>query len=394
MTGKARLLAALRGDEPDLVPFSPNLYYWFYHHQRNGTLPRELSFAEHPLDALRRLGADILVRWDTKWATREVYTAGEYSEEYTGESAWNVPVITAFNRYPPGKTERRERFVTPHGTLTHAWTFSREAGTDFERDFWWKDWRDYEAVRFMLESKDYVFDAAEFRSWVDRVGEDGLVMAHITQSPLKLFHWLAGAENTTFFLADHPEQMAELARIHEAKALALLEGIVRDSAIDLFIALDNLDSTFYPPRLYRLYCGDFFAKAAEIIHSCGKTLLVHACGRNKALLPLAGASGIDCLEGITPPPTGDVELWQARAMAGYANFTVNGGMDVVRQETHGADAEARIHEYTRRLFEAMKQKTHFIFASSCATSLKTSWRNLVFFRDAARKYSWLNAGQG
>ena len=386
MTGKERILAAFRGEAPDMVPFSPNLYYWFYHHQRNGTLPPELSGAQHPLDALRFLGADVLARWDTQWATREIYTSGEYSQEYAGESGWDQPIVTSFNRYPPGKSERRQRFVTPYGTLSHTWSFTREAGTDFESEFWWKDWSDYEAIRFMLESKDYVFDAGEFHHWVERVGDAGLVMAHITQSPLKTFHWLAGAENATFFIADHPREMAELARIHEARALALLERIVDDPRVEVFVALDDVDSAFYPPRFYQLFCHEFFAKAAGIIHARGKVFVVHACGRNKALLPLAGASRIDCLEGITPPPTGDVQLSQARAMAGYGNFTVNGGMDVMRQETGGEEAEARVHDYTRRLFESMGDKKHFIFASSCCTSLLTPWRNLLFFRDAACEY--------
>ncbi len=386
MTGKARLLAAFRGEEPDMVPFSPNLYYWFYYHQRNGTLPAQLVGARHPLDALRCLGADILARWDTQWATREIYTAGEYSSEYAGVSPWRIPINTAFNRYPPGKSERREQFVTPRGTLTHTWTFSPEAGADFETEFWWKDWSDYDAVRYMVEAREYVFDGAEFQAWAECVGEDGLVMAHITHSPLKLFHWLAGAERTTYFVADHPEEMSKLAGIHEAKALALLERIVADRRIELFIALDNLDSSFYPPGLYRSYCGDFFAKAAQIVHSFAKILLVHACGRNKALLALAGASRIDCLEGITPPPTGDVDLGCARALSGYEGFTVNGGMDVIHQEAGGEDACERIHDYTRRLFEKMGGKRHFVFASSCATSARTPWRNLEYFRDAARQY--------
>jgi hypothetical protein len=386
MTGKERLLAAFRGEQPDMVPFSPNIYYWFYHHQRNGTLPAELSGARHPLEALRYLGADVLARWDTELATREIYTAGEYSDEYTGETGWDDPVITSFNRYPPGRSQHRERFVTPYGTLSRTWTFTHEAGADFEAEFWWKDWRDYQAVRFMLEAKDYVFDADVFRHWAQQVGDQGIVVAHITQSPLKTFHWLAGAENATFFLTDYPEEMAELARIHEAKALALLERIVDDPQIQVFIALDNLDSAFYPPRLYKLYCHDFFAKAAAIIHARGKILMVHACGRNKVLLPLVGATRVDCLEGVTPAPTGDVQLGQARSMAGYENFTVNGGMDVIQQETAGHDAESRVHEYTRGLFEAMGDKRHFVFASSCSTSLMTPWQNLLYFRDAARKY--------
>ncbi len=388
MTGRQRLLAAFHGATPDTVPFAPNLYHWFYFHRRNGTLPSELRSAQHPFDALRLLGAEILARWDTQWATREVYTAGEYSEESCGESPYREPVVTAFNVYPPGKNEIRRRFVTPHGVLSQTWRFSPEAGADFITEHWWTDWSQYAAVRFLLESRDYVFDQETFRRWFQRVGDDGLMMVHLTQSPLKTFHWLAGPERTSFFIADHPEAMQELARIHESKVLALLERVVDLPEAEVFLSLDNLDSVFYSPRLYRQYCHPFFAAAAERIHRRGKIFVVHACGRNRVLLPLVGRSGVDCLEGLTPPPAGDVDLSQARALSGHPNFTVNGGMDVSRLEL-SQNAQAQIHEYTRRLFESMGDKRHFIFASSCSTSPRTPWQNLAWFRDAARAYGKL-----
>ncbi len=388
MTGRERLLAAFRGEMPDRVPFSPNLYHWFYFHLAKGTLPEELAHARHPFEALRFLGADILARWDTQPATREVYSGGCYSVEYAGASEFDVPVITAFNKYPPRKNEIRQRFVTPYGVLIRTWTLTEETGADFVSAHWWKDWTEYNAVRFMLESKHYVFDAAEFHRWVERVGEDGIVMVHLTQSPLKTFHWLAGPENASLFLADHPAEMKCLARLHEQKALALLESIVDLAGAEVFISLDNLDSLFYSPSLYREYCHPFFAQAAEIIHGRSKIFLVHACGRNRALLPLAGLSGIDCLEGLTPPPLGDVELAQARQLAGNENFTVNGGMDAARLQI-GPGAETRLHDYTRQLFERMGDKRHFILACSCATPVTAPWQNLVYFRDAAREYGQL-----
>lgn len=72
-------------------------------------------------------------------------------------------------------------------------------------------------------------------------------------------------------------------------------------------------------------------------------------------------------------------------MTGYKNFTVNGGMDPRHQELT-EDAEARLHDYTRHLFESMGDKRHFIFASSCNTSPLTPWENLIYFRDAAREH--------
>ncbi|MCW5978188.1 MAG: hypothetical protein KIT09_08925 [Bryobacteraceae bacterium] len=385
MTGKQRLLAAFHGELPDMVPFAPNICYWFYNRLARGTLPEEIAGAEHPFDVLRVLGADILARWDTQYATREVYRSGEFHDEFAGESRFDRTMTTAFNIYPPRRNVRRRRFATPYGTLTHSWRLTEESGADFEEEFWWKNWGQYDAVRFLLEARDYAFDRAEFERWADRAGDDGIVMASVTQSPLKTFHWLAGAENASLFIADYPEEMKALARIHEKKALALLETMVDTPSVDVFVSLDNLDSAFYSPSLYRDFCDSFYARAAEIIHSRGKIFVVHACGYNRLLLPLVGRSRVDCLEGITPPPMGNVELGEARRLAGYDNFTVNGGMDASRMET-GEGAEAALHAYTRALFESMGDKRRFIYASSCATSAATPWDNLKYCREAAWRY--------
>jgi hypothetical protein len=385
MTGRERILAAFRGESGDFVPFAPNIYQWFYYHLANRQLPAQIAHAQHPFEVLRHLGAEILARWDTQLATREIYTAGEFLEVYSGETGEDTRLVTSFNRYPPRKNRCERKFVSPYGTLTQTWAYTKEAGADFELKYWWKSWDEYPAVRFMLESLEYTFEAAEFRRWVDRVGADGVVMLHLTESPLKRFHWLAGPENASLFILDHPEEMQTLGRIHEKKALALLESVVDNPDTEVFVALDDLDSVFYPPYFYEEYCHGFFSQAAEIIHRRGKFLVVHACGHNRVLLPLVGKSGVDCLEGITPPPLGDVELPEARKLAGTENFTVNGGMDAPHQEIT-TDAEAQLHEYTRQLFESMRDKRHFIFASSCNTSHLAPWNNLIYFRDAAREY--------
>ena len=388
MNGKERILAAFKGKSVDYVPFAPNIYQWFYYHQVHNKLPAAVADAEHPFDVLRYLGADILARWDTQWATKTIYNDGKYSEEYSGDIEWDKQIVTAFNIYPPNTNKRVRKFETPYGTLSQTWSFFAEAGADMEEEYWWTDWEQYKAIRFMIEARDYVFDAGEFHTWVERAGDDGIVMLNLTESPLKMLHWLAGPQNATLFIIDHPEEMKALAKIHEEKILSMLEKEVDNADADVFVATDNLDSMFYPPYFYKDYCQDFFGKAAEIIHSRDKHLVVHACGRAKVLLPLVGETKVDCLEGVTPPPMGDVELGQVRQMTGYEQFTVNGGMDAMHQEII-ENAEERLHDYTRTLFEAMGNKRHFIYASSCNTSPLTPWENLIHFRNAAREYGKL-----
>jgi uroporphyrinogen-III decarboxylase len=130
----------------------------------------------------------------------------------------------------------------------------------------------------------------------------------------------------------------------------------------------------------RILCHQFFSTAAEIVHRHGKHLMVHACGRSKAILPLVGEARIDALEGVTPPPMGDV-----RQMTGYDGFMLHGGMDGPHQQLT-ENAESLLHAYVRDLFASLPDRRHFIFASSFNTSPRSPWRNLLAFRDAAREY--------
>ena len=199
---------------------------------------------------------------------------------------------------------------------------------------------------------------------------------------MKTFHWLAGAERASFFIADHPKEMRELAEIHQTQALNLLDSMGDHPRAEIFMSLENLDSDFYSPCLYREYCDEFFRRAAEQIHSRDKIFAVHACGRNRVLLPLVASAGVDCLEGLTPPPLGNVPLPEARNLARRKDFVVDGGILGELLEQPG-DARQAITAYTRALFEAMGDRRRFLFASSCSTPANARWENLRAFRDAA-----------
>eukprot|EP01009_Symbiontida_sp_KSa7_P003879 NODE_1948_length_526_cov_518.343816_g1585_i0.p1 GENE.NODE_1948_length_526_cov_518.343816_g1585_i0~~NODE_1948_length_526_cov_518.343816_g1585_i0.p1 ORF type:complete len:162 (+),score=19.35 NODE_1948_length_526_cov_518.343816_g1585_i0:30-515(+) len=149
---------------------------------------------------------------------------------------------------------------------------------------------------------------------------------------------------------------------------------------------DNVDSPFYSPKFFKKYCTEAFTRAAAICHSRNKLFVVHACGKNKTLLKLVGDCKVDCLEGLTPSPIGDVDFKDARRLAEYTGFTINGGMSAMQTEIVEDKAEATLHEYVRGLFSSLPYPSHFIFASSCNTGPRTKWSNLLYFRAAARLY--------
>ena len=388
MNGRERILAALAGETPDRVPFAPNIWQWYHANDYTGTLPEAVRGLGSPVAVLRHLRADIFSKFDSP-RPQPVYGDGRYDFEFagglpTGKAPWSSFGDDTF----AGGIIRRESIQTPFGTLARAWEYRAETGAPFETAHWWKDFdTEYAAVRHWLKHTDWRLDREALRAGLANVGEEGTIIFELLPSPLKQFHWLAGQVNASYFIMDHPREMDELAQIWAEKSLAYLDTVVDLPGISVYEVADNLDSLFYPPRWFKHFCVPVLSVMAEMIHARGKYLFVHACGKLKALAPLYLEAGLDCVEGQAPPPIGDWPLHEARALS--EKLIVCGGMAAPEQELTGPDAGARIDAYVRDLFASMGDKERFIFASSCNTSPRTPYANLVAFRDAARNYGRL-----
>lgn len=385
MNGKERILTILAGERADRVPYVPNIWQWFYVNQFNDTLPDPIQAAHNPVDVLRAMGADIFSKFDGDVRVARYHTC-QHEVEYAGQKVTKKPLWSSFTTFDEG-TLRRERIETPYGVLTQTWEFSLDSGAPFEAEHWWKTFDQYPAIRYWLEDTDWQYDARALQAGLSRVSDDGIVLFQLLPTPLKQLHWLAGQEQATYFLLDHPQEMRELARIHEQKSLELLEQVVDLEDVWVFEVPDNVDSAFYPPYWFEEFCLPVLKTMAGMIHARGKYLFLHACGRLKALGPLFLQAGVDCVEGQAPPPLGDWHLHEARALSD--RLIVCGGMAAPQQELGGPDATGRLDTYVRDLFASMGDKRRFLFGSSCNTSPLTPYQNLLAFRDAAWKYGKL-----
>jgi hypothetical protein len=386
MNGKERLLATLAGEKPDRVPFAPNIWQWFHVNDYNGTLPPAIGPAASPVAVLRGMGADIFSKFDGLLPT-PIYRACGHHVEFTGKLPQGRAPWASFTTFDQGLI-RKERLETPFGALTHTWEYQVESGAPFEAEHWWKNFdAEYAAVRYWLEHTEWHLDPAAVRAGLDNVGDDGLIIFQLPPSPLKQFHWLAGQAAASYFIHDHPVEMLKLAEIHARRSLEYLEEVVDQTGLCVFEVADNLDSLFYTPAWFREFCQPTLRKAASLIHSRRKYLFVHACGRLKALARQFVEAGLDCVEGQAPPPLGDWPLAEARALS--KQLIICGGMAAPEQELTGPDAAAQLDTYVQHLFTSLGDKRRFVFASSCNTSPRTPYANLLAFRDACWKHGTL-----
>jgi hypothetical protein len=386
MTGKERILAALAGEKPDRIPFVPNIWQWFDVNNFNDTLPKELQGAQNAVEALKRMEAEVFSKFEGGRPMPAYHTC-RHTVDFEGELPFGKKLgvnLTSFE----GGTLRRDKIETPFGSLTHTWEYRPESGAPFELEHWWKDFEhDYPAVRHLLADTDWQVDEKTMRAGLDAIGSAGTLIFQLLPSPLKQFHWLAGQVNASLFIIDHAPEMRALATIHEQKALEYLEKVVDLPDVWVFEVADNVDSLFYTPAYFREFCLPMLKKQAQVIHSRGKYLFIHACGHLKILAPLFLEAGLDCLEGQAVPPLGDWPLQEAHALS--ERMIVCGGMAAPEQELQTADAADRIDSYVRDTFASMGDKRRFLFGSSCNASPRTPYENLLAFRDAAWKYGRL-----
>jgi uroporphyrinogen-III decarboxylase len=181
---------------------------------------------------------------------------------------------------------------------------------------------------------------------------------------------------------DHESQCEELFEIHTEKVLEMARQAAQSPAL-CFILMDNLDSNFYSPPLFRRLNLRFHQRVADVLHSAGKLLFSHACGQLWGLRDLIAEANLDGMESISHAPLGDLPLADAKKI--HSKFIVNGGM-TVHEMGVTEDRRESIRQYVKSLFLEMRPFDRFIFASACNTAVGTPWDNLLAFRDACWEF--------
>lgn len=373
ITPRAAILRVLRRQDPGRFLCAPNYWQWYAHQRNHGLLPPELRHCESQLDLILFLGLDVFSR-NVYCDPTEYWFGGLSRETWTGaevdisrHAEGKDTVTDKICRAPSGTMTERLRYIFADSTLVQEKHLL--AGPD----------PNLEAFGEIVRARRWRFDTHRWRAWRDRVGPDGLVVAGELFSPLKMLHLAAGASDSVFLLEDHPERCAEWMAEHEAAQLDLLRQIL-DAGAEAVMSMDNLDAAFHPPAYVERYSASFYEKASRMCHGQGAVFLIHACGRQRALLPLIASLGVDGLEGVAYPPLGDVSLDEAMRLSGD-RLIITGGISAA--ETESFRSFDQVRAYLSRLLESLRPYRHrFMLSASCNTSTRTPWDVIRWFRDA------------
>ena len=375
-TRREAVLKVLRREPAGRVVYAPNYWQWFTHHSNHGILPPELAGADGQLETIRRLGLDVF--------SRNIYCdAKEYWFGGLAQEVWDGVEVETVRRQDGRDTVTEKTYRTRRGTLTERLRYVFEESTLVQEKFLLDNYdSQLDAFDEFVRARRWRFDVARFEQWRRAVGDDGVVNAGELFSPLKLAHLTAGASDAVFLLEDHPERCREWLGIHEAAQLDLLRQMLA-AGVESTIAMDNLDAAFHPPAYLEAWSASFYEKASRMCREAGATFFIHACGRQRVLLPIVAGLGVDGLEGVAFPPMGDVQLDEAFRLAGD-RLIITGGISA--HETERFETYEEVRCYVERLFDRIQPWRHrFMLSASCNTSIRTPWRTLEWFRDAWRE---------
>lgn len=362
MSSRERLLAALRGQSVDRLPWSPFLAYWWEHQPQTLQDRGQIAF-------FRELGADALLR-----GFISPFTVSDLG----GMNGATTPP-------PPGVTVRRSKqgddirvwLETPIGMLTMLGRRSDQGNTRFLVEHPVKRREDYKVLSYIFERMVITPCYEPVAQQIAEVGDDGLSVPLISpfgKTPFQslIEHWV-GTEQLVFDLMDYPEEVEALLAVMSAKAEEAVR-ISTASPAEAFITWEDSSTTNVSPALFRRYIATEMKHWADIVHAEGKLLLHHACGHLKQLLPIMAAEGVDAVESLSPPPTGNIEMWEAQVVLGRDTGLIGGIEPVMFLTLSLAD----LRDYVQNLLDRMAPHRYILANSdSCPPGVSLEKFHLV-----------------
>ncbi len=371
MSGRERILATIRHEEPDRVPIAPRVWAWL--------------IAEHgsqDLTTHMRVFPDLDQMYPVEDGTLNVLDA--YPDHY------ELPGVKVEQRkVAEGDFIAVERtFHTPAGRLTDR-TLIPPGGREFgvtpnpvRTEHLLKTPEDLVRLPYVLApvNREYGF----YRDLRREVGDRGLVSVVVRCA---LDHNAGHAREMEDLMVDYydnrPFFNACLDLFHR-RSLEQIKAALEGGAECIFGTWYFASlSAGWSPAIFAEVFVPLIREHVELTHKYGAIYDYYDDGRLAASMDMIAATGVDVLETCTPPPTGDFDLALAKRTIGKRT-TLKGYIDLLHVVKDGTPAS--IDAAVRAAMEIGKPGGGFIIGSSDSFREGTPKENLEAYFAAGKKY--------
>jgi hypothetical protein len=387
MTTRECILATIRGEVPERLPWVPRLEFWHRVHRGNGTMPPGLESLDM-LEVADKLGAG-------RYSVVPDYTTWETDADSIDGALgfYNLPVF--LHRTTLQDVERRVisrgretivEYHTPVGSIRTAsiWTdemLAAGASAPWTTGHPIKDPKDFEVVGYIYSHAKVEPQLKGYLERRERVGDRGLVIGPALGPACPIHHImrvLMTTEQFYYALNDYPEQVERLAAQIEP-LYQRIRQFALESPAEVLLAGTNFDDSITPPRFFEKYLLPPLRAFADQLHARGKFLLSHTDGENRKLSPYYRKAGIDVGDSICPAPMTSCTLDEMfEAFAGQ--ITIWGGIPSVLLCKSSATWD-QFREYVDDVIERHGRRPRFVLGVSDMVTADAEWDRLCYISE-------------
>ena len=182
---------------------------------------------------------------------------------------------------------------------------------------------------------------------IKNLGESAVFASGIGTSAL--MDWverLAGVENAVFLLFDHEKTVQDLFDAIHGVLVRACHVAAETNPADLIYLTENTSTTLISPQQYEKYNFPHIREYGDILSKAGRRLVLHMCGKLKALLPQLAKVPAKAFEAFTSPTLGDTTFLDGRTacpdkcLIGGTNATLwtKSAGEIIRQIEADLDA--------------------------------------------------------
>jgi uroporphyrinogen decarboxylase len=337
MTGRERILTALRHGVPDRVPATPDISIM---------IPSKLTGKPN-----------YTIEIDDNPGLTSAYIR---AARYFGIDGWLFNGTLAFKMksqvtYESTVEKNADRWTvrsiihTPDGDMTTMSVHPHDnPGTQVEKPV--KDFKaDFKKIRHFY-SEVVSYDAAIYHRQKKEIGEGGMICCYIDPPGFQNYFGLMGLDQLTYAYADYPELFMELVALHEKQAVQKMEMAV-DAGVESILTGGSGSITLQSPALFRQLSLPTIQRITRMARQAGILTGIHSCGKELAVVEMcANESDLDYINPLEVPPMGDCHLADVKRRFGHklalmgnlhtSEVMLFGSVDTVRLEALRAIRDA------------------------------------------------------
>jgi len=295
MNARERIMASLRGEEPDKIPVCA----WPVRVGSQGGWMRRLR--ERGLGIIGLCSPykpSINTRSYNPWVENVKYTQINYSEK--------------------GTHKYRHIFETPVGSITGVMRINPmevDLLAASPEEHFVKEPADWRVVNYIFKGviDNLTPNYQAFERLEDEIGNSGITFARVEKTPYqRAWVELASLERTVIDFNEQPDDFQEYLEIQRQLHTKVAE-IVAESPADFIDIIDHV-TDITSPNIYRQYCIPFYELYSKALEGTGKILGSHMDGRFGHLKKEVAESPIKVTESLTIAPVGDLSLTEYKSV--------------------------------------------------------------------------------